>query len=90
LPQLLAFYRLHQSNLSRRQWVALVWVYNVYKAHQLSTSESLMGVLLWLHYHAKLAFARLIRPTRIRLDEAILCQKPQNCPFPAWWQFKGI
>jgi hypothetical protein len=49
-----------------------------------------MGVLLWLHYHARLALARLIRPTRIRLDEAILCQKPRNCPFPAWWQFKGI
>jgi glycosyltransferase involved in cell wall biosynthesis len=90
LPQLLAFYRLHQSNLSRRQWVVLVWVYNVYRAHQLSTPKSIMGVLFWLCYHVRLSLARLIRPIRIRLDEAILSEKPRNCPFPAWRQFEGI
>lgn len=47
LPLLLSYYRLHESNITRKKWMMPLWAFVVYRQHGMSVPRSITHILFW-------------------------------------------
>ncbi|WP_216901709.1 glycosyltransferase family 2 protein [Synechococcus sp. CCY 9618] len=80
IPELLAFYGVHPGNLTGARWRMPLWAYDVYRAHGLGRSTSLLSLLPWgLHQVSSLLRSRR-QPLRTTLAAALRAEPPLPLP----------
>lgn len=47
IPEVLAFYSVHEANLSRSKWMMPLWTYRVYRLHGMSMLGSCVALVPW-------------------------------------------
>lgn len=76
IPELLAFYRVHQNNLTSRRWTMAAWTWNVYRAHGLSKNASLSNLMQWGLHQLSIAIASRYFPQNLHVNDFLLAEKP--------------
>jgi glycosyltransferase involved in cell wall biosynthesis len=82
IPELMAFYRIHDQNLTTKRWTMAVWTWNVYRAHGFSRFRSLTGLMPWAIHKLRLAFINRQHPLRLSVDVCLLADTPLVLPPP--------
>jgi len=80
LPELLAGYRLHDSNLTVRRPALAVWLYQVNRCHGGTRSQSAAALVPWLAYQVSSGLRWRRRPLRGSLNDAFAAVPPWPLP----------
>jgi teichuronic acid biosynthesis glycosyltransferase TuaG len=77
IPELLAFYRIHGSNLTSRRWAMAAWAWNVYRTHGLSTNASIVALIRWSLRQLRMAMDNRHSPLQLQLTDHLLAERPR-------------
>lgn len=80
IPELLAFYAVHGSNLTGRRWQMPLWTYRVYRAHGMGAVASAVSLLPWGLTQAMAQWSCRRRPLSQTLQAALQAEHPWPLP----------
>jgi teichuronic acid biosynthesis glycosyltransferase TuaG len=80
IPELLAFYAVHDSNLTSRRWLMPLWTYGVFRAHGMGRLTSAASLVPWGLSQAESQWRCFRQPVRQPLQAALGAEPPWPLP----------
>ena len=80
VPELLAFYRMHGSNITSARWSMPFWTYRVYRSHGASRSAAAAALVPWAWGQTAAALRSRSQPLVHSLDAAMASDPPLRLP----------
>lgn len=80
VPELLAFYAVHDSNLTSRRWLMPLWTYGVYRAHGMGRWDSAVSLIPWSLSQTEAQWRCFRHPLKQSLHSILWAENPYPLP----------
>ena len=71
MPELLAFYSVHEGNLTRARWKMPLWAFQVYRSHGISAINSVISLVPWLIMHTSQSIDANLPTVALTVDQLL-------------------
>lgn len=80
IPEILAYYAVHDRNLTRARWKMPFWTYQVYRSHGMNSINSLLSLAPWFAIHLSQRVGDVLPGSDLTVDQLLSAQLSTDTP----------